>query len=80
MQEMGVAIGANKKLVPIVWDVLPEELPGWMKEYQAVNLGGANQEEALAAIERISEAIKSEKKNGVIILGLLVAGLMLFGR
>ena len=80
MQEMGVAIGANKKLVPIIWDVLPQELPGWMREYQAVNLGGTNQEDARAAIERISETIKSEKKKGVIILGMLVAGLMLFGR
>ena len=80
MQEMGVAIGADKKLVPIIWDVSPQELPGWMREYQAVNLGGASQEEALAAIERISETIKSEKKKGVVILGMLVAGLMLFGR
>ncbi len=80
MQEMGVAIGANKKLVPIIWDVSPQQLPGWMREYQAVNLGGTNQEEARAAIERISETIKSEKKKGVIILGMLVAGLMLFGR
>jgi hypothetical protein len=80
MQEMGVAIGANKKLVPIVWDVSPQELPGWMREYQAVNLGGANQEEARAAIERISETIKSEKQKGVVILGMVIAGLMLFGR
>ena len=80
MQEMGVAIGANKKLVPIVWDVSPEELPGWMREYQAVNLGGANQEEARAAIDRISETIKSEKQKGVVILGMVIAGLMLFGR
>ena len=80
MQEMGVAIGANKKLVPIIWDVLPQELPGWMREYQAVNLGGANQEEARVAIERISETIKSEKQKGVVILGMVIAGLVLFGR
>jgi hypothetical protein len=80
MQEMGVAIGANKKLVPIVWDVSPQELPGWMREYQAVNLGGANQEVARAAIERISETIKSEKQKGLVILGMVIAGLMLFGR
>lgn len=80
MQEMGVAIGANKKLVPIVWDVPPHELPGWMREYQAVNLGGANQEEARAAIDRISETIKSEKQKGVVILGMVIAGLMVFGR
>ncbi len=80
MQEMGVAIGANKKLIPIVWDVSPHELPGWMREYQAVNLGGANQEEARAAIDRISETIRSEKQKGIVILGMVIAGLMVCGR
>jgi hypothetical protein len=80
MQEMGVAIGANKKLVPIVWDVSPSDLPGWMQQYQAVNLGGASQDEAKAEIVRISDAIKSEKQKGLAILGLIVAGLMLFGK
>lgn len=80
MQEMGIAIGSNKKLVPIVWDISPQELPGWMRGYQAVNLGEANQEEARAAVEKISEAIKSEKQKGVLILGMVIAGLMVFGR
>lgn len=80
MQEMGVAIGANKKLVPIVWDMPPNSLPAWMQQYQAVNLGGTSQEEAKAAIVRVAAAIKSEKQNGLAILGLIVAGLMLFGR
>lgn len=80
MQEMGVAIGANKKLVPFVWDMLPDALPGWMQQYQAVNLGGASQEEAKAAIVRVAATIKSEKQKGLAILGLLVAGLMLFGK
>lgn len=80
MQEMGIAIGANKKLVPIVWDISPNELPGWMQQYQAVNLGGASQEEAKAAIMRVADTIKSEKQKGLAILGLIVAGLMLFGK
>ena len=80
MQEMGVAIGANKKLVPIIWDVQPDALPGWMQQYQAVNLGKASQEDAKAAIVRIADAIKSEKQKGLVILGLIVAGLMIFGK
>lgn len=78
MQEMGAAIGANKKLVPFVWDIPPNALPGWMQQYQAVNLGGASQEEAEAAIMRVADTIKSEKQKGLAILGLIVAGLMLF--
>lgn len=80
MQEMGVAIGANKKLVPIVWDLLPDELPGWMRQFQAVNLGGANQDDAKAAITRIAAIIKSEKQKGLTILGLLIAGIVLLGK
>ncbi|MBU1236063.1 MAG: toll/interleukin-1 receptor domain-containing protein [Gammaproteobacteria bacterium] len=80
MQEMGVAIGASKKLVPFVWDIAPNALPGWMQQYQAVNLGGASQDEAKAAILRVAETIKSEKQKGLAILGLIVAGLLLFGK
>lgn len=80
LQEMGVAIGTNKKLVPIVWDIHPDNLPGWMRQYQAVNLAGANREEAQVAIGRIANAIKTEKKNGLAILGLVIAGLVLFGK
>lgn len=80
MQEMGVAIGANKKLVPFVWDISPDALPGWMQQFQAVNLSGASQEDAKTAIVRVADAIKSEKQKGLAILGLLIAGLIAFGK
>jgi hypothetical protein len=80
MQEMGAAVAGNKKLVPIIWDQPPDSLPGWMKQYQAVNLAGRQQEEAMAAIGRIAETIKAEKQKGLVILGLLVAGLVAFGK
>lgn len=80
MQEMGAAVAGNKKLVPIIWDQPPESLPGWMQQYQAVNLAGRQQEEAMAAIGRIAETIKAEKQKGLVILGLLVAGLLAFGK
>ena len=80
MQEMGAAVAGNKKLVPIIWDQPPDSLPGWMKQYQAVNLAGRQQEEAMAAIGRIAETIKAEKQKGLVILGLLVAGLVVFGK
>ncbi len=80
MQEMGVAIGGNKKLVPFVWDIAPDKLPGWMQQYQVVNLGSVSQAEAKAAIARVADLIKSEKRKGLAILGLIFAGLMLFGK
>lgn len=80
MQEMGAAVVGKKKLVPVVWDQSPESLPGWMQQYQAVNLAASGQEEAMAAIGRIAEAIKAEKQKGMLILGLIAAGLMIFGK
>ncbi len=80
LQEMGAAIAGNKKLVPIIWDQPPDALPGWMKQYHAVNLAGQGQEEAKATIGRIADAIKAEKQKGLVILGLLVAGLLAFGK
>ena len=78
MQEMGVAIGANKKLVPTVWDQRPDELPAWMRQYQAVELGHDNAT-AGAVIGRIAERIKADEQKGRLILGLLSLGLALFG-
>lgn len=80
MQEMGAAVAGNKKLVPIIWDQPPDSLPGWMKQYQAVNLAGRRQEEAMSAIGHIAETIKTEKQKGFVILGLLVAGLVALGK
>ncbi len=80
MQKMGAAIVENKKLIPIIWDQPTEALPGWMKQFQAVNLAGASQQDAVAAFGRIAETIKSEKQKELVILGLLVAGLVAFGK
>ena len=80
LQEMGAAVSGNRKLVPIIWDQPPESRPGWMKQYQAVNRAGHGQEEAMAAIGRIAGAIKTEKQKGLLIVGLIVAGLVVFGK
>ena len=37
-QEIGGAHFAKKLLVPVIWEIRPEELPGWSKEYQALDL------------------------------------------
>ena len=79
MQEMGAAIGAKKKLIPVVWDQSPEELPAWMKQYQALALG-RDYQSAQASIAKVAEAIKSDKQRGWLILGLLAAGVAILGR
>ena len=80
MQEMGVAIGANKKLVPIIWNIQRNMLPGWMQQFEPVNLAGASQQDVQAALTHIAASIKEEKRNGAVIGVLLLAGLALFAK
>lgn len=59
---------------------LSDLLPGWMKQYQADNLAGRQKKEAMVAIGRIAKTIKAAKQKGLVILGLLVTGLVVFGK
>jgi hypothetical protein len=74
-QELGAAIAKQKKLVPIVWDMPPSALPGWTGHIQAVNLAGASADEIRVQITAIAEQIKADKAKGLLIGGLLLAGL-----
>ena len=75
-QEIGGAFFSNKKLVPVIWDINPEELPGWSKEYQVLDLRG--RPGALpSAVESIAQAIQADKRKGFFILAGLLAGLVL---
>ena len=38
LNETGGAILTGKKLIPVVWDMDPSDLPGWTNEYQALDL------------------------------------------
>jgi hypothetical protein len=74
-QELGAALAKQKKLVPIVWDIPPSQLPGWTGHIQAVNLAGASPEQIQVQITAIASQIKADKAKGLLIGGLLIAGL-----
>jgi TIR domain len=75
-QELGAAIGMQKKLVPIVWDMAPSELPGWTAQHQPINLAGSSIDQLRTQLGAIAERIKSDRNVGYLVLGLLVAGLL----
>lgn len=75
-QELGGAILMQKKLVPIVWDMTPSELPGWAPRHQAIDLAGATVDVLQARLSAIAERIKADKRTGLLLLGLIVAGLI----
>ncbi len=73
-QELGAALAAEKKIIPIVWDMSPQELPGWLNQRQALDLRGRTWDDLALQARRIADAIKADKLQGA-----LLAGAMLFG-
>jgi hypothetical protein len=69
----------QKKLIPIVWSMSPSELPGWVQRYQVLNLAGASVERVKAQMSAIANRIKSDKAQGLLVAGLLVAALFALG-
>lgn len=79
-QELGIAIATKKQLLPIVWDIQPSQLPGWVGQTQALNLAGKSTAEVRVEITIIAERIKNKKKEGLVLAGLLLAGIVLYGK
>lgn len=72
-QELGVAIGANKKLIPVIWNIQPSELPGWVAGYQALDLANHSAEQVQARVAAIAAQIKANKRVALLIGVLAVA-------
>ncbi len=79
-QELGAALGLEKNIVPILWDMPPEELPGWVDQKQALDLRGASNVEIQAQVKNIAKRVKADIRNGYLVAGLIVAGLIMLGR
>lgn len=70
-QELGASLIQGKIIIPIIWDISAEELPGWIRRYQAVDISSGNVEAFKGVISSIAEKVKSDKFIG----GLIVATL-----
>lgn len=75
-QELGGALLTDKKIVPIVWDMSPTELPGWISKYQALNLAGTTIDQAKERISEIASKIKSDKLIGNLVVAALIGGII----
>lgn len=76
-QELGFAIGAKKKLIPIIWDAEPTELPGWVGGYQVLNLAGHSADDVRHEMTAIAARIKTNKQIALLVAGLTLAALFL---
>jgi hypothetical protein len=78
-QEFGGAAIAEKKIVPIVWDTNPSELPGWMSQYHAIDLRGGTIDDLRGEIETIAGEIKAEARTGFLVAGATILALLFLG-
>jgi len=78
-QELGGALASQKKVVPVVWGMPPTELPGWTKQFQAINLAGASIDTIRTQMTAVANTIKADKAKSLLVIGALVAGLLVLG-
>lgn len=79
LQEVGGAIYGKKGLIPVVWDCSPAELPGWAKEFQAVNLSGmtpSQMQQTVFGLARHMTKTKTERARAKVVVGSLVVGFL----
>lgn len=78
LQELGGAIYGEKTVIPIVWNCSPTELPGWTREYQALDMRGLPAEEKRKLVLQLGNTIREAKRRKAN-AAALVAGLSLVG-
>jgi hypothetical protein len=78
-QEIGAALIASKNLVPVVWDMDPAHLPGWLGRVQAIDLRGKTLETLQTEIGVLASRIRQGRDKAVLVIGALVLGFLMFG-
>lgn len=73
-QEIGGALITQKRLIPVVWQMAPSELPGWVNQIQALDMRNQTPAQIQARIIDLAQQMKATKDTGVLIGAALVAG------
>ena len=79
-QELAAASGLEKNIVPILWDMPPEDLPGWVDQKQALDFRGLNGLEINIQVKQIAKKVKADIRNGYLIVGFGIAAIAWLGR
>lgn len=79
-QELGGAFFHDKRIVPVVWEIALEQLPGWVSQSQAIDIRNKTPDEIQAAFSAIANRIKIDKRNALIAAGALVAAFFLLSK
>ncbi|MES2979777.1 MAG: toll/interleukin-1 receptor domain-containing protein [Pseudomonadota bacterium] len=78
--EAGAAIFGEKKVVPIMWNVKPEEVPRWISDYQGILLSDSTMEHLATQVSQLAAKIKANKDTGLLVVLAILAGLFIAGR
>lgn len=77
-QEIGGALITRKRLIPVVWQMAPSELPGWVNQVQAIDIRNQTLAQIQARIIDLAQQMKAtkdkDKDKGFLIGAALVAG------
>ncbi len=73
-QELGASLIQEKNIIPVLIDITPEELPGWVGNHQAIDIKSAP-ELLHQKIADIAEKIKVDKFWVGVIVGAIIVGL-----
>lgn len=85
-QELGIAMDRGARIIPVVWEMQPNELPVWIKRYQAVVLTGKTPQQCLNDVTCLVNRLAQEKSQrdtsqAIAILGVgLLTMFMLNGK
>lgn len=79
-QEVGGAISHKKKLVPIMWDLQPNELPRWIADYQGLVLTNASTEDINQQVSQLAASVKASKQNVQLVVAVVLLGLLVFSK
>jgi len=74
-QELGASLIQKKTIIPLLVDITPEDLPGWIGCHQAIDLR-SSPEKLHASITKIAEEIKVDQFWTGVIVGAIVVGLI----
>lgn len=74
-QELGAALITEKKIVPIMWDIEPAQLPAWIGQYQGLCLKGQPMDNIKQQVAALSAKVKADKVQGMWVAGAMLAGI-----
>lgn len=77
--EVGMAVSARRKIIPVIWDMPASDLPGVLSGYQALDLADRTPEQVQVAFDDIRKAIHLDKWRGLAVLAVALYAIVKLG-